>query len=51
MANKTKQINLKQGKELECKICEFTEYLKFQHFSDSIIKKYNSHLQKYYYSS
>lgn len=48
MAYKTKQINLKQGKELECKIHEFTEHLKFQHFSDSIIKKYNSHLQKYY---
>ena len=48
MANKTNLINLKQGKELEFKIREFTEYLKFQHFSDSIIRKYNSHLKKYY---
>lgn len=48
MTNKQKNTNLKHGKELECKIQEFTEYLKFQHFSDSIIKKYNSHLQKFY---
>lgn len=48
MANKQKNINLKRGKELEYKINEFIECLTFQHFSDSIIKKYNSHLQKYY---
>lgn len=49
MVNKPEKINLKQGKEFECKINEFIKYLETQHFSDSIIKKYNSHLQKYYY--
>lgn len=48
MANHLKNNNLKYGKELEYKINEFIEYMKYQHFSDSVIKKYNSHLQKYY---
>ena len=49
MASNLKKINLKYRKELEDKINEFLEYLKYQHFSENSIKKYNSHLQKYYY--
>lgn len=48
MANQIKIIKNTQRKEFLEKINDFTDYMKYQHYSISMIQKYNSHLQKYY---